>query len=493
MPAWRPARLPPGLRPGPAGPTWWPRPPWSSGGVTYPAASATVRRLGRAALAAPLPDGVRARLFAQLATVDSYDGRTAEAERAAGEALRLATSAGDPQAVLDAVRAAEGNLLNASASAERLRLGELALEQAERLGQPLAAVLGAGWQVRGAYELGRLDLVDAAIAEMERVADASGLPVARWHAQRALAARAMLEGRFAAARQANAAALELAVASGDVVAVGMTFAAANHLAHLRGDPAEFLGGEEEQLAAAPPMPLIRTSRALMLLVLGRRDEAHAVYEELRAGLGSYPLDYRWGAVLVHLADLAVEFEDVAIADELAAGLRVAAVCPGTSGTATAYFVGSADRFLGRLAALAGRLDEAEALLRSAVDVDVGLRARPHVVLARLDLAGVLHRRGALDEAAALTRLVADEGRRLDLPGPLAAADRLAAGIVASRRNADPLTDRERQVADLVVRALSNRDIAKELVLSERTVESHVRNILAKLHLTNRTELIARGR
>jgi DNA-binding NarL/FixJ family response regulator len=51
-----------------------------------------------------------------------------------------------------------------------------------------------------------------------------------------------------------------------------------------------------------------------------------------------------------------------------------------------------------------------------------------------------------------------------------------------------LTRREREVADLVVRALSNRQIADRLVLSERTVESHVRSILAKLGLANRTEL-----
>jgi ATP/maltotriose-dependent transcriptional regulator MalT len=218
-----------------------------------------------------------------------------------------------------------------------------------------------------------------------------------------------------------------------------------------------------------------------------------VYEELRAGLGSYPVDYRWGAVLVHLADLAVEFGDGPTAEVVAAGLRAVVVCPGTSGTATAYFVGSADRFLGRLAALTGRLEEAEALLRGAVEVDIGLRARPHVVLARLDLAGVLHRRGALQEAATLARLAAAEARRLDMPGPLATADRLAAAVDGARRHADPLTARERQVADLVVQARSNRDIAQELVLSERTVESHVRNILAKLQLANRTELIARGR
>ena len=52
---------------------------------------------------------------------------------------------------------------------------------------------------------------------------------------------------------------------------------------------------------------------------------------------------------------------------------------------------------------------------------------------------------------------------------------------------EPLTDREVEILRLVAEGLTNHDIAQKLVVSERTVRTHVSNILSKLHLANRTQ------
>ncbi len=53
----------------------------------------------------------------------------------------------------------------------------------------------------------------------------------------------------------------------------------------------------------------------------------------------------------------------------------------------------------------------------------------------------------------------------------------------------PLTERERQILDLMRRGRKNREIAGELCIAESTVHKHVQNIFEKLHARNRTEAI----
>jgi DNA-binding CsgD family transcriptional regulator len=52
-------------------------------------------------------------------------------------------------------------------------------------------------------------------------------------------------------------------------------------------------------------------------------------------------------------------------------------------------------------------------------------------------------------------------------------------------DADILTPRERQVADLIAQGLTNKGIAAKLMISQRTAESHVEHILGKLGFTSR--------
>ncbi|PZG01674.1 response regulator transcription factor, partial [Nonomuraea aridisoli] len=52
-----------------------------------------------------------------------------------------------------------------------------------------------------------------------------------------------------------------------------------------------------------------------------------------------------------------------------------------------------------------------------------------------------------------------------------------------------LTDREMEVLRLVAKGMNNREIAKQLFISENTVKNHVRNILDKLQLHSRMEAV----
>lgn len=61
--------------------------------------------------------------------------------------------------------------------------------------------------------------------------------------------------------------------------------------------------------------------------------------------------------------------------------------------------------------------------------------------------------------------------------------------VVRKGGTQPISDREREVLQLVARGHTYKQIGAQLFIAEKTVENHVRNILGKLHLTRKQELI----
>ena len=97
--------------------------------------------------------------------------------------------------------------------------------------------------------------------------------------------------------------------------------------------------------------------------------------------------------------------------------------------------------------------------------------------------GYLLKDAAATEVAAAIR-AAHQGEMHLAP---AVERRLAESLRAPKQPIEPLTEREREVLGLVAQGKANKEIARQLEISERTVRTHVSSILGKLGLVSRTQ------
>ena len=159
-------------------------------------------------------------------------------------------------------------------------------------------------------------------------------------------------------------------------------------------------------------------------------------------------------------------------------------------------IGKLARTRGRLQAARGDHDGADGAFAIARQQLADLCAPFEVALVELAWGQALRRRGHRRSASAHLTAARDRFAGL-LARPFLErcdAEMLACGAQPVRRgdlDRGRLTPQELSVARLVASGLSNREVASELVLSVRTVESHLTRIYSKLGVSSRAQLAAR--
>jgi DNA-binding CsgD family transcriptional regulator len=164
-----------------------------------------------------------------------------------------------------------------------------------------------------------------------------------------------------------------------------------------------------------------------------------------------------------------------------------------NGAGPGVYLGPVELPLGQASAALGHLDPAVEDLQTAASICDANGARGCAVLARVELAAALTRRrapGDRDEALAVLAAAEREAEQLGMVPFTEWIGQLQALLTAAAAGGSPLSPRELEVARLVGRGLTNKQIGQTLYVSERTAENHVQHILTKLRLRNRSQIAA---
>jgi DNA-binding CsgD family transcriptional regulator len=436
----------------------------------------------------PSGDGpVRARLLAMLVVAGGW-AVPDESRTQSAEALAMAERLGDRHALREALRARQMALSGPDGAAQRLALGDRLVALGGDSDDD-AVLWGLLWRFDALAQLGDLDGAEAEVERISTVAVRLRSPLAAWHLARCRAAVAAARGRFPEAvaygQDADLAAKRAGNMGAHVPSQGLLLILRNQVGAL--DASSFQPVEPHHQAPVPALQ--RALYTTWLLAEGRLDEASRIYRSLPS-VDDLPPFVHLSACAV-MAELAEQFDDRERAGQLYRLLLPHADLFACSGAGVIVIVGSVRYPLGIAAATIGRLDDAVRHLRAAIDRGHRVGMPPMVAQATHQLARVLARRtrpGDRDEAGALATAAAALADRLGMRPLQRQAQELATALSDHRPGG--LTRREQEIAALVTRGLSNRQIAAVSHISERTVESHVQHVLDKLGFTNRTQIAA---
>jgi DNA-binding CsgD family transcriptional regulator len=361
--------------------------------------------------------------------------------------------------------------------------------------QPDVEVWGRLWRIDASFERGDLGRVTSEIDALARcVRDIQG-PRERFEVLRCQAALAQAQARFVDARRLADEAFAVMAPSGHPGPYAVQAAIANLVGrHVGQDDASVaannLIGASEEIHESFGL-IGRLSYAHALVTVGRPAAAAEVYRSLGPVSGWGPLphlvlfSHAFGIAVAVPLGLSADINPLYDRLDRFRGHHV------VSGAGAVAYFGPVELWLGIAAHHLGRLDAA------VTDLELAARTCQHngavgfQVEATVELAAVLARRdrpGDANQARSLATHAAKQAATLGMRPFVDRAAGMKAQVNAAGSEPLRLTRRELEVAELVGRGLTNRQIAQRLVLSERTAQNHVQHILTKLGLANRSQV-----
>lgn len=442
------------------------------------------------ALAVLAPDAAagRAKLTARLGEILMYLGEWSAAVPITEEALVLAETAGDPDALIAALRARNLALSAPEHRDERVELAARMTRLGEQLARPDVEMWGLLWTIDALFERGELAAVAGELTKLRWCADRTGSPIARWHWLHSAAAHAQAVAHYDEALELAGEGFEIMRTLRHPAGFGAYMSLITAVGRHRGYPEMALTPQpdlEPDEGEVRAELFAHIGPAFALADAGRITEAEIRY--LRPGpppTWRIPPYFRVALLGIgsQIALTLGRWDDVRWFVEQLEPYRDAHVV--TTAGSGSYF-GPVELFLGRCAAGLGDTAAAARSFGVAIAAATRSAAPGFLVEAKYELA----------------LLLADTGRRTAAEALLTEAEQLATNIAMTAwldrirtaraaAAADPLSPREREVAELVAQGLTNREIAEHLVLSERTAANHVQHVLTKLGFARRSEIAA---
>lgn len=457
-------------------------------------ASLTMQETALAALGTSEP-ALRTRLLAGLSRAHFFIGEQAEALRFSAMALDEGRGSDDPAALAAALNARRIAAWGPDNLPGRLALAGELRTLAAQTGDRELELEGRQWQLFALLEGGDTAGFDRELPRYAAAAEELGQAPPRFKAALWQAVRAGLDGRFAELDRFLARSLAEAERRGsEIMRIDATIA----LLTLRS--AQERAGELVDAFAAlaernPALIIWWYILAFVQAEAGHLGEASTLFERLAAaGFIDVPRDYFWLMIHVFAARICVR-----LGDERRAALLYERLQPYHDSVAVVLpaYLGAVAQDLGALAALLRRHETAQIHFEAAVALNREAGALPQLVTSLRDYARILlarpkRRHSSHSRARALLEEAATLAAGFDGGAPpqidallreLGAAE----GVRPRPAYPDGLTEREVEVLIRLAEGATNRRIAGELVLSERTVERHVEKAYAKIGAHSRSE------